>query len=563
MSIPVSSNGVTYKIDSSVSSYSGVGNAFVTISWGSKKAMLYWDNVDTKAGREGLKNFLTALAELNADVWTDFVRAWPKVIGTKTNEKVVAYAEKIMRAICSKFDTDADSLISDLSKQLGKDFKSDLLKIVGSGGAKKLLKGFLEDFFPNGKKIINSISPFITLEETVTVFTSKVDKFKNMAEKALGKEGSVKSEYELLKSFSENEFKTAYDSLQQSITTDNYSGPTILDKIINVAADFFGSLKLGASSEYSAVKSIDATKNKNNIILAGNTNNNSIVGGSGKNSLWGGKGGNNTLTGGSSRDQYWFSGDGNDVVTNFKSGTSSTADVLVFYGTGFKNITRTDKNIIVTGSTGKQITLQSNSGSDTTFLYAKNGKGIAGAKVGTSSDKTLTYDSAVKYYKLNGKGTLNVTGAGNNDVRLTGAGVTYSGITNIDASDATGNNILVGSSKSANSIVGGRGKNSLWGGKGNYSDTLIGGNGKDVFWWTKNSGSDEVENASQDDTIKLMSIKVKDLSRKKVYDDSIVLTLKNGNSLIIENSSDVTPTFNFAGGKNYVYNRTTNKWSKT
>ena len=341
------------------------------------------------------------------------------------------------------------------------------------------------------------------------------------------------------------------------------TGATLDGTTLNLDSTFSGNLWVSKNNNWSKVKEINAEETSKNMIIAGNSQSNLILGGSGKNSLWGGKGGNNTLTGGSSRDQYWFSGGGNDAVTNFTAGTSSDADVLVFYNTGFKNITRSGENIIVTGTTGKKITLQSDSGSDTAFLYAKNGKSISVAKVGENSDTSLTYDSSVKYYKLSGNGTLNVTGADSHRISLTGGGVTYSGITNIDASDATGNNILVGSSKSANSIVGGSGKNSLWGGKGNYSDTLIGGDGKDVFWWTKNSGSDEVENASQDDTIKLMSIKVKDLSRKKVYDDSIVLTLKNGNSLIIENSSDVTPTFNFAGGKNYVYNRTTNKWSKT
>lgn len=274
---------------------------------------------------------------------------------------------------------------------------------------------------------------------------------------------------------------------------------TVMNKAnLRVSAGYDGNVWAGKDNNLKGVKVIDDTSNSTGRILAGNSKSNSILGGSGKNSLWGGKGGNNTLTGGSSSDQYWFSGGGNDVVTNFKSGNSSDADVLVFYNTGFKKMTRSDKNIIVTGSTGKKITLKSDSGSDTVFLYSKDGKNISGAKVGESSDKSLTYDSAVKYYKLNGNGTLKVTGSDNNKVSLTGGGVTYSGITRIDASGATGDNIFVGSSKLANSIVGGSGKDSLTG--DNSTDYLAGGVGDDIISGGK--GKDTLYGQAGNDTIR-------------------------------------------------------------
>ena len=170
----------------------------------------------------------------------------------------------------------------------------------------------------------------------------------------------------------------------------------------------------------------------------------------------------------------------------------------------------------------------------------------------------MNYDSSVTYFQLNGGGTLNVTGAGGNNIWLDGSqGQAFSGINNINAT-GNGKNILAGNEEN-NSIVSGSGTSSLWGGSGNVADTLVGGNGAEMFWYGKNDGADVIENASSGDVVNLYDVSLADIATATGSENKISVTFNTGNHLQVNSAENLSPTFNLADGS-WKYNHSSGNW---
>ena len=338
----------------------------------------------------------------------------------------------------------------------------------------------------------------------------------------------------------------------------NGEGVTVSGTTINLDNNFDGDMLLGNYSEYNNIKVINAKANSDNKILVGNSNSNSIVGGNGRNSLWGGASGNNTLTGGTARDQFWYGGNGNDVVTNFSAGNSTNNDVVVLFGGALSKVSRSGSDVTFNMANGNSLNLKTNSSSaEDVIQYSTDGNNIFGAKIGASDTKSLNYDKSVNYFQLNGGGTLNVTGSGENNVWLDGSqGQAFSGINNI-AATGTGRNILVGNGGN-NSITGGSGSSSLWGGNGG-NDVLTGGSGTDVFFYGKSEGADIINNASSSDVINMYDVRLSDFVSADISGKTFSFGFGGGNSLQINSSENLSATFNLADGS-WKYNHSSGNW---
>ena len=328
--------------------------------------------------------------------------------------------------------------------------------------------------------------------------------------------------------------------------------------LVSASSTFSGTINL---NELDDVKNVDASATSNSVVIIGNAQNNSILGGSGNTSMYGAAG-NDTLTGGNARDQFWFMGDGNATVTNFVAGNNDNSDVVTFYNVGLSEISRTGSQLNFTSNNGATFNLKTNSDDgNTIFMYSADGNNIYSAKVGADTNTGLTYSSSATYYGLpNDGGTIYAYDEGQNSIWLDGKhGQYFNGIQNITANNA-GENILAGNS-SSNVIIGGSGNNSLWGGEYNVADTLQGGSGFNMFWYGIGEGSDSITNAKEGDVVNLYNISLDRILNAQVSAGNISVTMSNGNVLTIQDSSNVTPTFQLADGTKYNYNRSSNTWN--
>ncbi|MBQ6976144.1 MAG: hypothetical protein IJQ16_06300 [Selenomonadaceae bacterium] len=326
--------------------------------------------------------------------------------------------------------------------------------------------------------------------------------------------------------------------------------------IISASSTFSGTINL---NDYSDLKNVDASATSNDVIVIGNANDNSILGGGGHSSMYGAAG-NDTLTGNTARDQFWFMGDGNATVTNFIAGNGDTSDVVTFYNMGLDSVSRAGSQLNFTASTGATFNLQTNSDdSNNIILYSADGQNIYSAKVGNDSDESITYDSSVNFYQLKTNGTLYVTDDAYKEILLdNSAGKFYSGIQNVVANNS-GENLIAGNS-SSNLIVGGSGNNSLWGGAGGVDDTLQGGSGYNAFWYGQGEGNDSLTNMKQGDVVNLYNINLSDITSAQVDSENVYVTTTSGNTLKVNCSGEVTPTFQLANGEKYAYNRSSGTW---
>ena len=119
--------------------------------------------------------------------------------------------------------------------------------------------------------------------------------------------------------------------------------------------------------------------------------------------------------------------------------------------------------------------------------------------------------------------------------------------------------ILAGTSNS-NTIYGGSGNSSLWGGYNSVDDTLVGGAGAEMFWYGKYDGYDVVSNANSSDVVNLYDVNLSEITAADVTAGQVVLRFNTGTALVVKDSDNVTPTFQLGGGGRYNYNRSSGQW---
>lgn len=304
---------------------------------------------------------------------------------------------------------------------------------------------------------------------------------------------------------------------------------------------------------------MDASAYSKSLNFFGNENDNNIIGSETASNTLSGGAGFNILTGCNARDQFWYAGEGCDSVIDFVSGNSESSDVLVLSGDDISAINRNNYSTVsVYTSSGRYIDLQTSSASsDEVILYSTDGKNISAAKISDYNTTNLTYSKDVNYYQFTNPGTVEVSDAANNNIWLDGsAGQIFANVINIDASTATGQNILAGNAAD-NWIAGGAGTSSLWGGAGN--DTLIGGIGQDMFWYGKNDGAYLIGNASSNDVVNLYDISLNDIVSANVEGNVISATFNTGGTLQINSAENVSAKFQLTDGA-WQFNHAENSW---
>ena len=183
-------------------------------------------------------------------------------------------------------------------------------------------------------------------------------------------------------------------------------------------------------------------------------------------------------------------------------------------------------------------------------------KGVA--KIGSKNEaNSFTYEADVtNYFGGNKIDTLKISGE-SSTLWLDKVG---SSIEIIDASTSTGDNLLAGSSESQ-TIKGGRGNNSLWGGAGG-NDILTGGTGHNEFYFGIGEGNDIITQSNDTDTVMLYNVKISDLDAAGMKDGNMVIALKDGSSLTIQNyDRQGATTFQLADGT-YSYDKSTGIWNE-
>ncbi len=189
-----------------------------------------------------------------------------------------------------------------------------------------------------------------------------------------------------------------------------------------------------------------------------------------------------------------------------------------------------------------------------------NGSDIKKAKIANNNSTNLNYRGDVSLFYFNQPGQIVVTGSGHN-VWLGGEnGQTFTNVSTIYAGASSGCNTLVGNDQPNIIIGGGAGGTSLWGGTGSITDTLIGGQGSDLFYAGRFEGNDVIYTDQAQDTIFLYDTNLSDIKSTKFVGDLIEIGFNSGTFLNVHNNTEITPTFQFADGTRYNYNRITNQW---
>lgn len=267
---------------------------------------------------------------------------------------------------------------------------------------------------------------------------------------------------------------------------------------VTLSSSFNGTLQ--ATDYYSTVRNISASNLNKSVYIFGNNKANSIFGsrsndtilaGSGNDIINGGNGndylngeyGNDTILAGSGNDTI-FGGKGNDLLTG-----GAGADLFI-YASGDNNDTISDfsssdsislNNSYSTIQSGKNIILKSGTGS-ITLLNAKG--------------KSLNIKSSFKNYQPSSSQTKTLTNTDDSTFNISGV---YKAV---DASSRTQSVYIVGNSY-ANTIVGGKGDDSIRGNRNH--DLLTGGAGADLFIYAFGDGNDTITDYSSSDKISLSS----------------------------------------------------------
>lgn len=170
----VAIDGVQYRVSYHIMAQSfmgiGAGVAYQDISWnvGSKQHNVILTWTSSADNNKALANYCAILAQLNKDLWTDFMSYYVsdafKLMGITTVtkkdvDKVFAGAEKVIKALCNK--DDADALVKEIGGKAEEKLKS---------GWTNAFKSFIKKNIPNGDKIVKAAERYKTAKEKYEEF---------------------------------------------------------------------------------------------------------------------------------------------------------------------------------------------------------------------------------------------------------------------------------------------------------------------------------------------------------------------------------------------------------
>ncbi len=354
----------------------------------------------------------------------------------------------------------------------------------------------------------------------------------------------------------------------------------------DLANVFFGTNSGVNFSEYTGAVSVNLDTGTGNVgtSSAQFKGINQLTGGAGSSSLTGASEVSNTLTAGLGGGQIW-SNSGNDLMIG-QSGKSSATTFRylaedgqdTISGFGFATsadaagdlIDITTANEVTTVSlSGGNVILYIN-GSDTDYLTLAQGKGNdfrINNLVAQVDDRQLAFDGLANCYVANGSNaTLTVDASVEsaeiwlNDMKGGLHGTYYLGdITVVDGSRSAGQLILTGNALD-NTIIGGAGTNSIWGGYGCDNDVMIGGAGQNTFFFALVNGNDVIQGAHDGDVIDLTTVKTTDIAGTQITDSGTAIGLWDGSVLEVRGNAAVE--YKTADGT-YIADHASGQWVKT
>ena len=314
------------------------------------------------------------------------------------------------------------------------------------------------------------------------------------------------------------------------------------------------------TTNYPDATEIDATGSDGDIILGGNGQNNLLKAGKGRSSLWGGGGSADTMKCNSARDMIWFGkGDGNDVAQDFTAGNGENSDVLNLYDGSLEYVNRSGNNLTLKMAGGGALSVRASAGADAVVLYSTDAVHIYGAKIGeTNKANTIVYDNNVSFYQGGrSQDTLRAVGEENKIIWLDGSqGKCYDGIEVLDGSNSGSNDQLAGGYASE-TIKGGRGRSSLWGGAGGSADTLVSGSGDNQLFYGYGEGADVMTGTTANDRVMLYNIGLHQITGAEVKGNEIRISTTAGQTLTVSGQAG---TFTLGDGSSWRPNRQNGSW---
>lgn len=354
---------------------------------------------------------------------------------------------------------------------------------------------------------------------------------------------------------------------------DNYTG---IDAGVDFSAyegtslsvDLGNTGKFGSMANFNGINYVVGMGHDNNTLVGASGTNNTLVSGANSylNSVWGGGASRDSMVGASgSYDTFFYgTGDGKDSVSGF-----NVAEDTLYIHSG--NATWAERN----SSSANDIRILWNTDDvlnvnvDTTDVdqaikYVNPAGQTSAIKIGlTDSVDAFTYDSGVNAYYggTQGGDILTVNTSADEKVWLDGTrGKAYVGINVLNGSSSTGNIELSGSG-SSDTIIGGAGKTSLWGGAGAVGDTMVGGSGYNEFYFGMADGNDVITSSNDSDKVMLYNVSSADIASGGVDGNgNMVVTLKDGSSLTLQNYASSGATTFQATDATFVYDKEANAW---
>lgn len=164
------------------------------------------------------------------------------------------------------------------------------------------------------------------------------------------------------------------------------------------------------------------------------------------------------------------------------------------------------------------------------------------------NNTSLTYDGQANFFVAKGaNASVVVDNSLTNEAVMwldgkpnNGLGKNFVGdIKTIDATIFTGKAELAGSANTNNTLIGGAGQNSLWGGNGaEGNDYMQGGSGTNVFFFTNGNGNDTIAGANAGDVVYLSEVSLDQLAGTAVDSGNAVISFKDGSSLTVNNAEN-------------------------
>lgn len=166
---------VSYQIMALSWSDSGIGVAWQTVKVGNDTVILYWTNANSESGYKALANYCAALAQLNTDMWKEFLAYYVSdacgIAGIKDADdikdnvrEILDSTEKTIKAL----DGDKEAA-NDLLEDIGEKAKEKLESEFGFWASNKFKK-FVKENVPNGENIVKAAEYYVKAEEKFVDF---------------------------------------------------------------------------------------------------------------------------------------------------------------------------------------------------------------------------------------------------------------------------------------------------------------------------------------------------------------------------------------------------------